>query len=170
MSTVTDVRSAEEAVGDRWTGTILDAGASREVVLETTGDCVTYRSATGRSGTVPSDHVSVVESEVRTSVEYRLQDHRVVVGAGAGLAALAFAGAVLATSALLTLGLVVLTSGGLWTAERGWRNRDEYDGFERRTSEVERVVLYTDAGRRLEFRFPVEDDAGADLRRFVHGT
>jgi hypothetical protein len=167
MSTVTEFGTTEEAGVERWTGTIRDRGTGRNVVLETDGGSVRFQTASGRSATVPGEHVSAVESAVRTSVEYDLEDYRLVVGGGAAVAALAFVGAVLAASSLLTLALVLVVGAGLWTVEYGWRNRESYDGFDWEANEVECVVLYTDAGQWWEFRFPVEDRAGDELRRFV---
>lgn len=167
MSTTTDVVSADESMLARWEGTLRVDGRSTDAVLGTTDHCVVFRSETGRFGLFPRDHVSAVESESGTVVEYDLEDYRLFVGGGALLSTTAFIGGVLVSSGLLSLVLLLIVPGGLWLIEHGWRNRDEYDGVERSVSDVERVVVHTDGGVRTEFLFPADVRAGAELGRFV---
>jgi len=167
MSTLTDYVSPEESVLVRWEGSLRDHGGSEEVVVGTTDRCVVFCSETGRFGVLPREHVSAVESSVLTRVQYDLEDYRLVMGGGAGLAVTSFLGGVLAPSAILALVLLLFTGGGLWLVEYGWRNREDYDGVDRVESEVEELVVHTDAGTSQTFVFPADDRAGAELSRFV---
>lgn len=166
MSTLTDFVSPDESVLVRWEGTLLD-GVNEDVVLGTTDDSVVFCSETGRFGLFPRDHVSSVESEAETVVDYDFEDYRLFVGGGALLFVTTFVAGILVSSGLLALVLLLAATGGLWLVEHGWRNRERYDGLERRVSEVERVVVHTDAGVRTEFLFPAEDRIGAELSKFV---
>lgn len=170
MATLTDFVTAEDSVVVRWEGRLRDRVDAEDVVLGTTDGSLVYCSETGRLGALPRDHVAAVESEVRTEVEYDLEDYRLIVGGGAALAAASFLLAVLAPSGWVALVLLVGTAAGLWAVEHGWRNREDYDGFGRRETEVERVVVTVDDGSRREFRFPTGDRAGAQLSRFVQGN
>lgn len=167
MSTLTDFVSAEESVLVRWEGTLRDDGAGTDVVLGTTDSSLVYCSDAGEFGLYPRDHVSAVESETVTVVEYGFEDHRLALGGGAVLSVGGFLGGILVSSGLLALLLLLVATGGLWLVERGWRHRDEFDGFDRTESEVERVVVHTDAGVTRTFTFPAETRAGAELSRFV---
>lgn len=167
MSTLRDFVSAEESVLVRWEGTYREGNGVTDVAVGTTDRCLVFCSETDSFGVLPREHVSSVESQVESRVEYDLEDYRLVVGGGGALAATTFLGAVLAPSGLVALGLLLFTVSGLWLAEYGWQNREEYDGVERLESEIERVVVRTDAGDRHEFRFPAEDRAGAELSKFV---
>lgn len=167
MPTLTDFVSPEESLLVRWEGTHRDGDGTTDVAVGTTDRSLVFCSEAGRFGVLPREHVSAVESRPETRVEYDLEDYRLFVGAGVTLAAVTFLGAVLASSGLLALGWLSLTVAGLWLAEHGWTNREAYDGVRRLESEVERVVVRTDAGDRHEFRFPAGDRAGAQLSRFV---
>lgn len=167
MSTLSDFVSAEESVLVRWEGILRDGGTSTDVVLGTTDRCVVFCSETGHFGLFPREHVSSVESRIETVAAYDLEDYRLFVGGGAALSIITFLGGIVTASGMLALVLFLLTCGGLWLIEHGWRNREAYDGLERQLSQIEQVVLHTDAGTRTEFHFPAEARAGAELTRFV---
>lgn len=167
MSTLTDFVSEEESVLVRWEGSIRDGGRPADVVLGTTDDSVVFCSESGRFGLFPRAHVSAVECETGTVVEYDLVDYRLFVGGGALLSVTTFLGGILVTSGLASLVLLLTATVGLWLIEHGWRNRERYGVLDRRVAEVERVVVNTDAGVRTEFQFPAEADAGTELGRFV---
>lgn len=167
MPTLTDFVPAEESVLVRWEGALRDGNGSEEVVLGTTDHSLVFCSETGRFGVYPRDHVSAVESRVRTETRYDGVDYRLVVGGGSVLTVAAFAGAVVVNSSALALALVLVAAAGVWVADHGWRNREAFDGIERTESKVERVTVRTDDGVRREFVFPVEDRAAARLGEFV---
>lgn len=167
MSTLTDFVSTEDSVPVRWEGTLRDSGGATDVVLGTTDDSLVFYSENGRFGLFPREHVSSVESEANTVVEYDVDDYRLFVGAGAFLSVVTFFGGILTSSGGLALVLLLTAAAGLWLVEHGWRNRGEYEGFRRQESDVERVVVHTDAGVRTEFLFPAEARAGPEISRFL---
>ncbi|PSP81619.1 hypothetical protein BRC81_01300 [Halobacteriales archaeon QS_1_68_20] len=157
----------DESVRVRWRGELRNGHGSEDVVLGTTDRCIVFRSETGRHGTFPRDHVSTIESEVRTETEYEGLDYRLLVGGGALLSTLSFLGAILAGSGAAALFFVLLGVGGLRLADFGWKHREEYDGIERVENEVERITVHTDSGARRQFVLPVEEGVGARLSEFV---
>lgn len=167
MPALTDFVSAEESVLVRWEGTLRDRGDARDVVVGTTDRSLVFCSETGRVGVFPREHVSSVECRTTTLVEYDFEDYRLFVGGGAALSVATFVGGILTSSGLLALLLLLGTGAGLWLVEHGWRNREAYDGVERFETEVEAVVVHTDAGERLEFLFPADAGAGTELGQFV---
>lgn len=162
MSTLPD-----QPGGPRWEGQLRDDQGSEDAVLRTTDDAVVFRTATGRSGTVPRTHVSAVESQVLTETTYEGNDYRFVVGGGAVLSTLGFLGAVVTTSGVLALLLVLVGVAGLRVADYGWKNREGYEGIERIDRTVERVTVHADGGVSREFQMPAEHGVGSRLEAFV---
>ncbi len=157
----------DESVRVRWQGELRNGHGNEDVVLGTTDRCIVFRSETGRRGTFPRNHVSTIESEVRTETEYEGLDYRLLVGGGAVLSTLSFLGAILVGSGLAALFFVLVGVGGLRLADFGWKHREEYDGIERIENEVERITVHSDGGARREFVLPVDEHVGARLSEFV---
>jgi hypothetical protein len=156
-----------ESVRARWEGTHRNGGGVTDVVVGTTENSLVFHAESARFGLLPREHVSSVESHVETRVRYGLDDHRLYVAGGVALAVVTFVGAVVASPWLLSLILLAGTCAGLWLVERGWRHRESYDGFRRLESDVELVVVRTDAGDHHEFQFPADERAGAEIGTFV---
>lgn len=157
----------EGSVEGRWDGQLRDGQGREEAVLGTTDDAVVYRTESGRAGTFPREHVTAVESRVRTETSFEGSDYRLLVGAGAVLSALGFFGAVVTSSGLLAALLVLVGVGGLRLADYAWKRREEYEGIERVEREVEHVTVQVGGGVRRRFVLPMEASAGARLAEFV---
>ena len=164
MSTLPD-----DPVRVRWDGELRNGNGNEDVVLGTTDECVVFRSASGRLGTFPREHISSVESRLWTETRYEGSDYRLLVGGGAVLSTLAFMAAIVTTSGLLAFSLVLVAVGALRVADFGWKHRDEYDGIERIETDVERVTIHSNGGVHRQFALPVEYQVGARLSAFVRG-
>lgn len=157
----------DESMVHRWEGALRSDVGREAVVLGATEKCLVFRSDGGQYGVLRYEHVSAVDSRVRTDVGYDGLDWRAVVGGGTALAMLAFLGAVIAPWSSLALVLVVIAVVGVWLVEHGWHNRETYDGFERIEAEVEHVTVRSADGTSREFVFPGDDEVGQQLVALV---
>ena len=171
MSSV-DIRTylaAGETLRRRWNGAIRDGGVEPGVVCATDRRLL-FCAAGGTFWDVAYDHVSAFESRASTRTTIEGLDYRALVGGGAALSVVGFVGAIGASSGVLALVLVVMLVCGLVITEHGWKHRDEYDGFVRRTRPLQRVTLTTSAGHRFSVEVFTTEPLGADLGKLVRAS
>ena len=171
MSSV-DVRTylaAGETLRRRWTGTLRD-GDIETGVVGATDRRLLFCSDAGTFWDVAYDHVSAVESRASTRTTIEGLDYRALVGGGATLSVAGFVGAISASSGFVALALVIMLVGGLVLAEHGWKYRDEYDGFVRRTRPLQRVTLTTTAGQQFSVEVFTTEALGAELGTLVRAS